>query len=296
MTAVAAVAGIISAIIIIHENSTAGKFNIGVSGSPLLAPLYYAKNQKDWSEKFNLVSFDSSSDIGYALVSGKLQAAFMDPSKALLVKKFPGFREIDVVGKITYPYGAALVVRKGLHLKVKDLPGHTVAVSSESCNLYHAFKKDLSWLKVDSSKVKFAYVTFDAMLPALEAGKIDAALTKGSYALIAQKLGHAIPYLQWDIAAGDECCPAVVAQTEYLLLIRKDAGNNAEKLLQLLLETQNVNQKDLINAAASATGIPVNILESLPAPSFSRADAPLLQLFEDHEREENEEKAKSKKR
>ncbi len=265
--AVAIVIVIIAAIILINGRSTTGKFNIGVSGSPLLSPLYYAKTRKDWDGKFNLVSFDSSSDIGYALVSGKLQAAFMDPSRALLVKKFPGSRQIDVVGKITYPYGAALVVRKGLQLKIQDLPGHTVAASSESCKLYHAFKKDLAWLDVDQSKITFVFIPFDAMIPALESGKIDAVFTKSSYALIAQKLGHSIPYIQWDIAAGDECCPAVIVQTEYLLLIRKDAGKDAERLVTLLLETQNVNQKDLIAATASATGIPVNVLESLPAPS-----------------------------
>jgi ABC-type nitrate/sulfonate/bicarbonate transport system substrate-binding protein len=286
---------VISAVIIFHRKNR-DTVNIGISGSPLLSPLYYANTLPGWDKKFRLVNFDTSADIGYALISGELKIAFMEPSKALIVKKFPEFGNIDVIGKITYPYGAALVVRRGLDLKVQDLPGHTVAASEDTCKLYHALKKDLAWLHVDASKIKFEFMPFDAMIPAIEAGKIDAAITKGSYALIAQKLGHTIPYLQWDIAAGDECCPAVVAQTEYLLLARKDAKDASDKLVKLLAASQSAQSGELIAVASKATGIPEKTLESLPSPSFSLADAPLLQLFEDAAEDEAKDRAAQAKK
>lgn len=279
-------------IVFISIKRNSDEIRIGNTGSPLLAPLYYAEKSSEWQGNFRLVQLATSADQGYSLLSGDLDVAFIEPSKALLIRKLPGFSELDVIGKITYPYGAVLVVRKGLNLKIQDLDGRRVAASESTCRLYHAFLADLKQFGVDPQHVKFEFMPFDAMIPALESGTIDAAITRGSYSVLARKLGHTIPYLQWDIAAGDECCPAIIAQTEFLLVARHDARRASELITKLCLESAKADPGTVRKIVSDATGIPVDTLESFPLPSFSLADKPLLQLFEDHEKEEAEEKSK----
>jgi ABC-type nitrate/sulfonate/bicarbonate transport system substrate-binding protein len=287
---VIAILVVIIAVSIISMNKRCGvghghKFRIGHTGSPLLSALYAAGKQSGWNENFLSVKFGTSADVGYALISGEIDAGFVEPSKALIIKKLPEFKNIEVIGKITYPYGAILVVRRGLYLRMQDLEGHTIAASEPSCNLVHAFRKDLQWLKVDPAKIKFEYMPFEVMIPALEAGKIDAAVIKGSYAVLAEKLGYTIPYLQWEVTAGDKCCPAILAQTEFLLLAKREKKTIAEGLARKLLEAEKLPEAQIKTATAEATGIPINILNALPPGSFSFADAALLKLFEEHAQE-----------
>ena len=197
-----------------------------------------------------------------------------------------------MIGKVTYPYGAVLAVKKGLNLQMKDLEGHTIAASEPTCNLLHAFRKDLKWLNVDPEKIAFVYMPFETMLPALEAGKIDAAVIKGSYAVLAEKLGHTIPYLQWDVAAGDECCPAIVAQTEFLLLSKKEKKALTIDLANKLVEAEKTPESEIKAVTAEETGIPAGILDAFPPGEFSFADAALLKLFEDQASQEAAEKKK----
>lgn len=275
-----------------HKNSSARshQFRLGHTGSPLLSALYIAEKSPGWDKNYIPEKFSGSADVGYALIAGEIDAGFVEPSRALIIKRMPEFRDIEVIGKITYPYGAVLAVKKGLNLQMKDLEGHTVAASEPSCNLLHAFRKDLKWLKVDPEKVKFEYMPFETMLPALEAGKVDAAVIKGSYAVLAEKLGHTIPYLQWDVAAGDECCPAIVAQTEFLLLSKKEKKALTDEFANRLVDAEKVSEAETKAVTSEATGIPVSILEALPPGEFSFADAALLKLFEDQALQEAAEK------
>lgn len=255
------------------------EFTIGYTGSPLLSPLYLAEKSTRWKKTDKLIRFDSSADLGYALISGKLDAGFIEPSKALLIKNIREFKNIDVVGKVTYTYGAVLLVRKGLNLKVQELEGHTIAISETTCKLYHAFKRDLEILGVNVHKIKFVVIPFDAMIPAIEAGKVDGAITKSSYGIFAQKLGLTLPYVQWDVTAGDACCPAVVAKTEFLLISSKKAIKKTRALSDLLLSIQKESDANLRKVTAQKTGIPLRILESLPIAQYSLADKALLKLF-----------------
>ncbi len=285
--AVSIILGIVSlvaVIIIVYLSlpksiATTPDFKIGYTGSPLLSSLYLAQSKPEWKKNYKLVRFDSSADLGYALISGKLDAGFIEPSKALLIKQIREFNNIEVLGKVTYTYGAVLIVKKGLTLKIQELAGHTVAISETSCKLYHALKKDLELFGVDVSKVKFVVIPFDAMIPAIEAGKVDAAITKSAYGIFAKRLGLSIPYLQWDVTAGDACCPAVTAKTEFLLISSKKSLDQTKNLSDLLLSTQKESDSQLRQATALKTGIPLPILESLPLAQYSLADSALLKLF-----------------
>lgn len=257
-------------------------FRIGYTNSPLLSTMYYSKNKLEKNNKIIFEKFSSSADIGYALLSGKIGAGFVEPSKALIAKRFPEFKHIGVVGKITYPYGGILLVRKGLDLKMQNLEGYQIAASDENCRIFQAFKKDLGMIGKDVTKINIQFMPYETMISALESGFVDAALTKSSFGLLSGKLGFTIPYIQWDIAAGDKCCPAVVAQTEYLLLVNKKFRKCSTVLINEMMANEKVPPESLAVTTSFETGISSNQLLTLPPASFSSADMSLLQLFEGH--------------
>ena len=63
--------------------STANKsseINIGYTPNPLLAPLYASSaKEKSWQ----LTKFSTGGDIGYSLISGSIDAGFIETEKAL---------------------------------------------------------------------------------------------------------------------------------------------------------------------------------------------------------------------
>ena len=255
------------------------QFKIGVTSSPHLASLFLAEKSGKWDKNSHLVNFPTSADVGYALISGKIDAGFMEPNKALLIKEIRELKDIKVIGKITYKYGGGLIVRKGLDLDLHHLNGHTIGISEPECKLYHALLKDIEYAHDSTAGIRFQTIPFADMIPAIEAGRIDAAITKSSYGAYAKKLGMTIPYSQWNITAGDACCPAVTAQCEFLLLGRKEKANETDQLSRLLLETTKESDAVLRQAAAEKTGISGDILESLPVAAYDVADNKLLQLF-----------------
>jgi ABC-type nitrate/sulfonate/bicarbonate transport system substrate-binding protein len=107
---------------------------------------------------------------------------------------------------------------------------------------------------------------FDAMVPALEAGIVDAALLKGAHALLAQKQGHKILYQNWDVKGGDECCPASIAQVEFLLLAPTAAGGTRRELVEILAAAAPPARAREITAAKTA--YPPELLAELPVAEF----------------------------
>ncbi|MEI8244310.1 MAG: hypothetical protein WCI51_00685 [Lentisphaerota bacterium] len=273
---------------------------VGHSGSPLTASLYAAANIPSWNKEFVLAKFGTSADVAYALLANDITAGFVDPSKALAIKDLPAFKNLTVIGQVTFPYGATLIVRKDLNFRLCDLPGRKVAVASKSCKLLHAFKADAARFGVNAEKINYEYMSFDTMIPALEAGKIDGAIIKGSYAVIAQKLGHSILYQKWDMEAGDTCCPAVITQVEYVLLAQKQDKDAAGRLLMRLAEAEKLTPAELRIAVSKSLNIPEKTLTSLPLAVFQPADADILKLFDIHLHDEavnehEEHKGKSKR-
>jgi len=250
---------------------------IGHGGGYLSAALYAAKDSL--GGKADIQQFGSLSDVAYALLHGELDAGFIEVDKLPALSEIPGFERLTVVGKVTYPYGATLVLRKGLNARLQDLNGLTVALSSPQCVLQKEFVKDAERLKADISGIKYEYIPFDAMVPALEAKAVDAAIIRGTYSIVALQDGHSILYQNWEVQPGDECCPAVVDQAALVLLARRDKLDAVQPLLDALLAAQKLPPDDLRRAVADNTVIPFKILEGQPVPEFSLADDGLVKIF-----------------
>lgn len=111
-------------------------------------------------------------------------------------------------------------------------------------------------------------MAFDEMVPALEAGKVDAVLVNGSYAVLAEHLGHKVLYQNWDIKAGDECCPAALAQSDYFLVVRGKAAEALKPVVQSLLAASALPPAVLRQAVSKRLGYSKEDLGRLPTASF----------------------------
>jgi len=262
-------------------------FKVGHGGGYLSAALYaLTAEQTAQTANFDVQTFTSSSDVAYALLSGSLDAGFVEVDKIVDFSQLGGFERLMVVGKVTYPYGAVVILRKGLNLRLNELAGLKIAVSSPECKLLAVFESDAERLNADLSDVKYEYMAFDAMLPALEAGVVDAAIIKGHYSVTALNEGHTVLYQNWEVAAGDECCPAIIDQTALVLLVQRDKESQVKPLIEALEKTGSLTPNQLRQAVADNTVIDFEVLQGQPVPEFSVAGNELIEILGEHRHEQ----------
>jgi len=248
---------------------------IGFVGSPVAAPLYVAEDRQAGASgatpEFEVVQFKSSADIGYALLSGDLDAGLLEPSKAEGLLERGASGGLKVAGEIQFPYGATVVLRKDLSsLRLSDLEGRKLAVEGDDCQLYHEFSHDAKRLGVDISRIELVFMPFDDMLPALESKTVDAILTKGAYGAIGESLGHSVLYQKWDVEAGeDECCPAILAQTAYYLVVRPLPDEEVARLVQRLEATNLAKPSEARALVCKRLGLKQGDLSQFPVASFA---------------------------
>lgn len=240
---------------------------VGISLTPLLGPFYAAQGAKG---AWNPQTFTTSGEIGYALLAGTIDAGFVETAKALNLLKAPDSAPLKVAGTIQFPYGATLVLRKGLHLRLPELAGRRVAVLDDHCVVKEQFEKDAVASGLNPKKLLYRTMPFADMLPALEAKAVDAIVVKGSYAVLAERAGHTILYQKWDMAVhGDDCCPPAIAQTEFFLLVREEAVSRITPLVNALKATADLPPSAVRQAVTSRLGYPPEALEQYPTPTFA---------------------------
>ena len=105
-----------------------GALRVGHGGGYLSAALYVAA--EGLGDRVDVQSFHSMSDAAYSLLSGKIDVGFVEAEKLAALSELEGFDKLTVAGKVTYPYGATLVLRKGLDARLQELGGLTVAAST----------------------------------------------------------------------------------------------------------------------------------------------------------------------
>ncbi|MCL2024501.1 MAG: hypothetical protein FWG78_01790 [Coriobacteriia bacterium] len=270
------------------STSEGAPLTVGTGGGYLSATLYAADEAlAAQGTPIDLQEFRSHADVGYALLSNTVDVGFVEAEKLAALAALDGFEQLTVAGKVTYPYGATVVVRKDLDVRLQELDGLVIAASAPTCKLLDRFAEDAERLGASLDHVTYEYLTFDAMLPALEAGVIDAAVIKGSYMSLALHEGHTVLYQSWDVEPGDECCPAIIDQAELVLLVQRDREDAAQPLLEALDATQKLSPDELRQAVVTSTTLSFDTLQGQPVPEFSRADDELVALFveaaEDHD-------------
>lgn len=258
------------------DASERGIYRVGYVDDPLLAPLFVA--QAD-SASWESVRVRSSAEVGYALIAGEIDAGFVELSRARQLLDGPAGGKLLVAGTIEFPYGATLLVREGLDIRLTDLESYKIAVQAQ-CGLLWQFEADAAKSGVATESLTYENIPFADMLPALEAGLVDAILVKSAHAALAQRHGHDILYQNWDVVEGlDLCCPPSVAQTEYLLLVDSRNPSAAIALAEELLAASDAPASELRAAIASATGTPREVLEGHPIATFARLTDEQREVF-----------------
>ena len=102
-------------------------------------------------QSIDLQQFNSSSDIAYGLLSGTLDAGFVEADRLAAFSKLSGFKRLTVIGKKTYLYGATLVLRKDLNNRLNELDNLTVAASAPHCVLLEQITEDAQRFAADLS-------------------------------------------------------------------------------------------------------------------------------------------------
>ncbi len=248
---------------------------VGYPASPLLGPLYAAHERQgelDPPPPWELVPFRTGGDVGYALLAGKIDTGFVETEKTRKLLTTAGGEQLQVAGAVRFPYGATLVLRKDLKLRLDELAGRHIAALEPDCSINHQFRKDARRHGLDPQALHFSYMPFAEMLPALEAGTIDGALVKGAYGVLAELAGHKILYQNWEVAAGDDCCPASLAQTEFFLVVRKAQLDRFIPVIKTLVAADSLPANDLRAAVAARLGYPPAALERFPVASFALID------------------------
>ncbi|WP_043582573.1 hypothetical protein [Geminisphaera colitermitum] len=255
--------------------------SVGHTGNPLLAPLYAAADRATTSGggpdrlSIDLRRFATGGDAGYALIAGEIDAGFVEPAKTLALLRLPGAARLRLAGVVNFPYGATVVLRKGLDKRLDDLGAARVAAADPHCALLHQFKTDAARLGADPSQLRLRFMPFEAMLPALESRAVDAIIVKGAYAVLAVQQGHTILYQNWNVQSGDACCPAIVTQAEYILIVTAAAAPRAAALVDALAATTRLPAADLRRATARHIAYAEAALAELPLASFAPLTAGL---------------------
>lgn len=271
------------------ENRSENKelIKVGHGGGNIVSALYEAEKNDEFNNKYESKRLESNSTVAYALLSGNLDIGFVEAEKIKSMSKLEGFDKLKSVGKITYPYGATLILRKDLTNKITELNGLKIAVSSPNCKLLKAFSEDAERLNADISGIEYVTLEFDAMLPALEAKKVDAVIIKGFYSALALKEGHKVIYQNWDVVPGDECCPAIIDQAAFIMISNEKSYEEGKALAELLLKSQEAASEDeLRKSIAENTTIPYEILKNQPVAKFSTDANQIIKVFleaDDHE-------------
>jgi ABC-type nitrate/sulfonate/bicarbonate transport system substrate-binding protein len=265
------------------DTTKAGAIRTGYSNSPLLGTLYAIQEQAQAAagpSAWQLKQFGSGGDIGYALISGEIDAGFVETDKALQLLKTVEGKQLKVAGAVEFPYGATLVVRKDLNIRLADLSGRHLAALEADCIINHQFNRDARRHGLDPKKIRYSYLPFADMLPALEAGAIDGALVKGAYGVLAELAGHKILYQNWDIKAGsDDCCPPAIAQTEFLLVVREKSASRVRPLVTALLAANDLPPMEIRAAVSRSLGYPAAALEQYPVATFAAVGNELRRLL-----------------
>jgi len=254
--------------------NTDGAVRLGYVKSVLAATIYVAESQaaaarSDRTPAFIGVPLNSSGDIGYALIAGDIDAGFMETAKAAAL--LHSVNGLQPIGAVTFPYGATLVLRKDLNIRLDELAGRSVAVPGPRCRLLHQLASDAERLGVFTGAITFLPMHQDQMIPALEAGRVDAILTRGGHALLAVAHDHKVLYQSWEVSGDDQCCPQTLAQVELILVTRADTGL-AQRIESLLsaLATASAVAPDITRAAVAAqTRIAPTTFATFPVVSFA---------------------------
>lgn len=250
---------------------------VGLRPSPLFAFLNHTQVQLNDSGLLHLQLFHDINQIGISLLAGELQAGLLDPAASANLLKVAG-NQFTIAGLVEFPYGATLVMRRGLSLRLPELAGKRIARTFTSCRLVKQISNDVPRLGLAIDSVNWVAMPPVEMAPALEAGLVEAAVVSGDLAIQLQSLGHTILYQNWHMTESDDCCPKTNNQTGYYLLHQRKV-KIPHAVLSAFVASNKVPTAELRSHMARFSQLPDSILANLPVSSFQIIDSTQAELL-----------------
>lgn len=259
-----------------RKNAGEAIIRVGHTGSAVTASLYVAQE----NDSILLVPFSGEDDVGYALMAGEIDAALMSPEKAALLLEAPAGRSMHVRGIYEYPFGATLAISSSLDIRLGDLPGTRLAVSSPVAEELHIFAEELHRYDIDIADIRFVVLPYETMVPALSSGTVDGALIRGSSMGPLAREGHQILFQKWDFEPGDDCCN-ITAQVEQVLLLAESAPFAPEFLPHHLSQGEALSPEKLRRVLAQQFPLLGDV--DLPLAEFSPGESHALEQYIRHQ-------------
>lgn len=219
------------------------------------------------------------------MISGNIPGLVVSGSVELGGPTMPSVLQADdagldlvvLAGGGVYPlFGDVLVARPGSGItKPADLKGKTVGVPGLGALLDIMLRRNLKQNGVDPASVKFLEVGFPQAGDALKSGQIDAYPSQAPFTARILQSGAGVAVSNWLQSTPDGTLTTVIAATRKWAVAHPADVKALRDGMQEADDFIKAGHKDEANAAiAKYTGLPVQLVSSIPLPNLVVAIKP----------------------
>jgi NitT/TauT family transport system substrate-binding protein len=179
-----------------------------------------------------------------------------------------GLDLVVFAGGAVYPLpGDVLIARQGAGIeKTTDLKGKTVGVPGIGALLHIMLRRDLKANGVDPNSVKYVELGFPQAGDALKAGQIDAYPSQAPFTARILQSGAGKAVQNWLSATPDGTPTVIFATTRSWATAHKKEVEGMQAAMREALDFMKTHKDETNQAMAKYTGLPVQVVASIPVP------------------------------
>jgi NitT/TauT family transport system substrate-binding protein len=187
---------------------------------------------------------------------------------AILQANDAGLDLVVFSGGAVYPLpGDVLIARQGSGIeKTTDLKGKTVGVPGIGALLHIMLRRNLKANGVDPDSVRYVELGFPQAGDALKAGQIDAYPSQAPFTARILQSGAGKAVANWLSATPDGTPTVVFATTRSWATAHKKDVEGMQAAMREALDFMKTHKDETNQAIAKYTGLPVQVVASIPVP------------------------------
>jgi NitT/TauT family transport system substrate-binding protein len=182
-----------------------------------------------------------------------------------------GLDLVVFAGGAVYPLpGDVLIARDGAGIeKTTDLKGKTVGVPGIGALLHIMLRRDLKANGVDPNSVTYVELGFPQAGDALKAGRIDAYPSQAPFTARILQSGAGKAVANWLSATPDGTPTVVFVTTRSWATAHKKDVEGMQAGMREALDFMKTHKDETDQAIAKYTGLPVQVVASIPVPPIN---------------------------
>ncbi len=231
----------------------------------------YVAEQQGFFQKHGVdvdfIQTNISGNIPAVIESGSVQVG--GPTlPSILQANEAGLDLVVFAGGAVYPLpGDVLIARQGAGIeKTTDLKGKTVGVPGIGALLHIMLRRNLKANGVDPNSVKYVEIGFPQAGDALRSGQIDAYPSQAPFTARILQSGAGKAVENWLSATPDGTPTVVFATTRSWATAHKKDVELMQAAMREALVFMKTHKDETDQAIAKYTGLPVNVVASIPVP------------------------------